>query len=131
MRAASEVGYIVEVFKCSGEAPALGLGKSLQAIEGGVANAATGRIDDAAQGNVVGRVDQQAQIRQHVPDFAAVVKADAADDYVGKTGALQLFFKGARLGVGAVEHCGVPKTVAAQAVVAANGIDDVASLTAV
>ena len=131
MRTAAEVGDVVEVLKCRGEAPALGLGESLQAGKGGVANASARRIDDAAQGNVVGWVDQQPQIGQHIADFAAVVKADAPDDYVGQAGTLQLLFKESRLGVSAVEHRGVPEAVASQAVVAANSIDDVTGLAAV
>ena len=75
----------------------------VDALDGGLADAATGHINDALGGDVVGRVHHQREVGHDVADLGAVEKARAADDAVGHPGAQKHIFKHARLGVGAVE----------------------------
>ena len=51
-------------------------------LDGGIAQAALGHVDDALEGEIVSRVGDNAQIGQRVADFPALVKARAADDAV-------------------------------------------------
>ena len=51
-------------------------------LHGGVAEAALGHIDDALEGEVVGRRVDDAQIGERVADFGAFVEARAADDAI-------------------------------------------------
>ena len=74
------------------------------ALERGLADAATGRRDGAAEGDVVGRVDGEAQVGDHVLDLAPLVKTHPAHDDVGDARSAQRVLEDARLGVGAVEQ---------------------------
>ena len=56
----------------------------VQELHGGVAEAALGHVDDALEGEVVGRRIDDAQIGERVADFGALVEARAADDAVGQ-----------------------------------------------
>ena len=68
------------------------------------ADAARGHVDHAQQGIVVVGVHRQAQIGKRMFDFLALVKAQAAVDFIGQAGAEKRLLKHARLGVAAVEH---------------------------
>ena len=59
-------------------------GVVVQELDGGVAEAALGHVDDALEGEVVGRLVDQAQVGERVADFHALVEARAADDAVGQ-----------------------------------------------
>ena len=56
----------------------------VQHLQRRVAEAALGHVDDALEGEVVGRLVDQAQIGQRVADLGALVEARAADDAVGQ-----------------------------------------------
>ena len=77
---------------------------------GPVADAALGLVEDAAQVDVVVRVDQHAQVGEGVLDFLALVEAGAADHLVGQPDADQDVLDGPGLGVGAVEDRDVAGT---------------------
>ena len=70
---------------------------------GPVTDAAFGLVQDAAQVDVVVRVDQDPQVGERVLDFLALVEAGAADHFVRQSDADQDVLDGAGLGVGAVE----------------------------
>jgi hypothetical protein len=50
--------------------------------DGGVAEAALGRVDDALEGEIVGLARRRAQIGHGIADFEALVEARAADDAI-------------------------------------------------
>ena len=56
----------------------------MQHLHGGVAQAALGHIDDALEGEIVGRLRDHAQVGQRVADFGALVEARPADDAIGQ-----------------------------------------------
>ena len=66
------------------ERHARGAGVVVQDLDGGVAEAALRRVDDALEGEVVGRVRGGAQVGEGVADLGALVEARAADDPVGQ-----------------------------------------------
>ena len=76
----------------------------VDALDGGLADAAARHVDDALGRDVVGRVHHQREIGHYVADLGAIEEARAPDDAVGHAGAQQHIFEHARLGVGAVEH---------------------------
>lgn len=73
-------------------------------VDGGGADASAGDVDDAAGGDVVGRIEDELQIRHHVADLGAVEKARAAHDFVGDSGAQEHVLQHAALHVRAVEN---------------------------
>ncbi len=60
-----------------GERNALLAGVVVQHLQRGVAEAALGHIDDALEGQIVGRLRDHAQIGERVADFGALVEARA------------------------------------------------------
>ena len=56
----------------------------VQQLERRVAEPALGRVDDALEGEVVGRLVDEAQIGERVADLRALVEARAADDPIGQ-----------------------------------------------
>ena len=56
----------------------------VQHVDGGVAEPALGHVDDALEGEVVGRLCDQPQIGQGVADLHALVEARAADHAIGQ-----------------------------------------------
>ena len=75
-----------------------------QLLHGAVADGALGHVDDAAQGHIVRRIDHNAQIRNHVAHFLAVIELLTAEDLVGNRRAHQHFFQHTALRVRAVEN---------------------------
>ncbi len=63
--------------------PALA-GVVVQQLHGGVAESPFGHVDDALEGEVVGRRIDGAQIRQRIADFGALIEPRAADHAVGQ-----------------------------------------------
>ena len=59
-------------------------GVVVQQLHGGVAEPALGHVDDALEGEIVGRRIDHAQIGERVADFGALVEARAADDAIGQ-----------------------------------------------
>ncbi len=57
---------------------------SCSSLHGGIAEPALGHVDDALEGEVVGRRIDDAQIGQRVADFGALVEARAADHAIGQ-----------------------------------------------
>ena len=53
-----------------------------QHLDGGIAEAALGHVDDALEGEIVGRLCDKAQIGQGIADFLALIEARTADDAV-------------------------------------------------
>ena len=56
----------------------------MQHLQRGVAEAPLGHVDDALEGQIVGRLRDHAQVGQRVPDFGALVEARPADDAIGQ-----------------------------------------------
>ena len=85
------------------EGDPLALGVGVHALHRAVADAALGGVEDAAQRDRVGRVDEHPQVGQRVAHLAALVEAHPADDLVGQPDADEHLLEHPRLGVGAVE----------------------------
>ena len=81
----------------------LALGQRLDARDRAVADAALGGVEDPAQRDVVGRVDQHPQVGQRVADLAPLVEAHPADDLVGQADPDEHLLEHPGLRVGAVE----------------------------
>ena len=73
----------------------------VQHLHGGVAEAALGHVDDALEGEVVGRLRDHAQIGERVADFRALVEARAADHAIGQAELDEAVFEFAHLERGA------------------------------
>ena len=73
-------------------------------LQRGVAEAALGRVDDALEGEVVGRVGDAAQIGEGVADLEPLVEARAADHPVGQAERDEALLDLAHLGGDAHEH---------------------------
>ena len=84
----------------------------VQHLDGGVAKPALGHVDDALEGEIVGRRVDDAQIGQRVADLGALVEARAADHAIGQAERDEAVFELAHLERGAhqdgdlVERCG-------------------------
>ncbi len=76
-------------------------GVVVQELHGGVAEAALGHIDDALEGEIVGRRIDHAQIGERVADFGALVEARAADHAIGQAERDEAVFELAHLERGA------------------------------
>ena len=86
-RAARRAGQLVAVEDAGGgegQRDALGAGELVQLRHRLVAEAALGDVDDPLEGEVVGRLGDDAQISERVADLGALVEAEAADDPVGQ-----------------------------------------------
>ena len=73
----------------------------VQQLHGGVAEAALRHIDDALEGEIVGRRVDDAQISQRVADFGALVEARTADHAIGQAERDEAVFELAHLERGA------------------------------
>src|SRR3546814_15153211 len=69
-------------------------------------------IDDALKGQIVGRLMDDAQIRQSIADFRPLVKAKTADDLVGQANLNEAVFKLTRLELGEHEDRGIVESTA-------------------
>ena len=78
-------------------------------VHSGRADAPCGRIDDAAEPQIVHGVIQHAQVGQHILDFRPVEELHAAYNFIGDGVALQSVFQCVGLGVHPVENGGVPE----------------------
>ena len=67
----------------------------------GVAEAALGHVDDALEGEIVGRLRDHAQIGERIADFGALVEARAADHAIGQAELDEAVFEFAHLERGA------------------------------
>ncbi len=76
-------------------------GALVQNPQRGVAGAAFGHVHDALEGEVVGRLGQDPQIRDGVADLGALVKPQPADDPVGQAERDHPLLEGAGLKAGA------------------------------
>ena len=76
----------------------------MQHLHGGVAEAALGHVDDALEGEIVGRLRDHAQIGQRVPDLGALVEARAADHAIGQAELDEAVFEFAHLERGAHQN---------------------------
>ena len=72
-------------------------------VHGRLADAAGGIVDHALEAFVVVGVDGQAEIRQQILDFLALVERQPAVNAVGDVQLAQTLFKGPRLGIGPVQ----------------------------
>ena len=78
-------GQFVAVEQCRGghqQRQLRGAGVAVDGRDRLVAEAALGGVDDAFEGEVVGRLGDQAQVGDGVADFGALVETEAADDLV-------------------------------------------------
>ena len=73
----------------------------VQHLQRGVAQAALGRVDDALEGEVVGRLRDHAQVGERVADLHALVKPRPADHAVGQAELDEALFEFAHLERGA------------------------------
>ena len=78
-------------------------------VHSGRADAPCGRIDDAAEPQIVHGVIQHAQVGQHILDLRPVEELHAAYNFIGDGVALQGVFQCVGLGVHPVENGGVPE----------------------
>ena len=78
-----------------------------------VAEAALGLVDDALEREVVGGLDDEAEVGEGVADLGALVEAEAADDLVGQADRDEALFELAGLELGADEDGGVVERAAA------------------
>ena len=78
-------------------------------VHSGRADAPCGRIDDAAEPQIVHGVIQHAQVGQHILDLGAVKELHAAHNFIGDGVALQSVFQCVGLGVHPVEDGGIPE----------------------
>ena len=90
----------------------------VQELDGGVAEPALGHVDDALEGEVVGRLVDQAQIGERVADFHALVEARAADDAVGQAERDEAVLELAHLERGAHQDGDLVERMAARAAAA-------------
>ncbi len=81
------------------------VGGNREFFNGGVADATRRIIDHAHQCLFVFRVKHQTQITQHILDFLALVKRQAAVNAVWDVAFAQCILHGTRLGVGPVQDC--------------------------
>ena len=79
-------------------------GDPAQHLDGSVADAAPGRVDDPRQRRVVRRVVRQPQVREDVPDLPALVELDASHQAIGNGHPIAQAFDRARLGIDPVHH---------------------------
>ncbi|CAM3267437.1 hypothetical protein SPAN111604_13995 [Sphingomonas antarctica] len=91
---------------------ALRAGQCLDAGEGLVSEAALGLIDDAFEGEVVGRLVDQAEVGQRVADFGAFVEAEAPDDAIRHADGDEAVLEFARLILRADEDGGAVEAAA-------------------
>ena len=73
----------------------------VQLLHRGVAKAAPGHIDDALEGEIVGRLVDDAKIGERIADFGALIEARAADDAIGQAERDETVFEFAHLERGA------------------------------
>ena len=76
----------------------------MQHLERGVAEAALGHVDDALEGEIVGRLRDHAQVGQRIADFGTLVEAGAADDAIGQAELDETVFEFAHLERGAHQN---------------------------
>ena len=82
------------------------LGRAGEGVDVGdrlVAEAALGLVDDPLEGEVVGRLGDQAEVGERVADLGALVEAEAADDLVGEADGDEALLELAGLELGADE----------------------------
>ena len=70
----------------------------VQHLDRRIAKAALGHVHDALEGEIVGRLVDDAQIGQRIADFSALVEARAADDAIGHAERHEPVFDFAHLG---------------------------------
>ena len=76
-------------------------GAVVEQPHGGVADAAARHVDDALEGEVVGRLRDDAEIGERIADLGALVEARAADDAVVQAERDEAVLEGAHLERGA------------------------------
>ena len=76
-------------------------GAIVQQFDGRIAKAALGHVDDALEGEIVGRLVHEAQISKRIADFGALVEARAADHPIGQSEGDEAVFELAHLERGA------------------------------
>ena len=96
------------VDKRIGEAHAEVFGVQVDIGNRAVANAAAGRVNDAPQGNFVGRVVKNAQVSDEIADFFALVETGTTHHLVGDAGADEDLFDGPGGVIGAVHDGNIP-----------------------
>ena len=76
----------------------------MQHLQRGVAEAALGHVDDALEGEIVGRLRDHAQVGEGVADFGALVEARPADHAIGQAELDEAVFEFAHLERGAHQN---------------------------
>ena len=87
-------------------------GMVVQKLDRGVAEAALRHVDDALEGEIVGRLQRRAEIGERVADLGSLVEARAADDAVGQAESDEAVLELAHLEGGADEDGDVVEGVA-------------------
>ena len=82
----------------------LRLGEAVDVCDAGISDRALRDVDDAFQGNLIGRIDEHPQIGERVLHLAPVVVLEPTDHLVGDAVPDEQLFDDAALGIGPVEH---------------------------
>ena len=98
-----------------GQRDALGAGELVDLGHRLVAEPALGHVDDPFEGEIVGGLDDHAQIGERIADLGALVEAEAADDAVGQADRDEAILELARLELGADEDGDIVEPAAARA----------------
>ena len=93
-------------------------GVIVEELHGGIAEPALGYIDDAFEGEIVGRRIDQAQIREGIADFGALIETRAADDAIGQAERDETVFELAHLERGAHQNGDLVERMTARAAIA-------------
>ena len=86
--------------------------KGMELLQGGAADAAPRRVQDALEGEIVRRLVDEAQIGERVADLLALVKARPADDPIGQGQRDEPLLELARLKAGADQDCDLAQGMA-------------------
>ena len=103
-RAGRQPGHVLRPGQRGGEGDPVPRGEPGHVLQGAVADAAPRHVDHPPQRDLVGRVGDQPQVGQQVPDLPALVEPHAADHLVRQPGPDEDFLEDPGLGVGPVEH---------------------------
>ena len=96
-----------------GERHAALAGVVVQHLHRGIAEPALGHVDDALEGEIVGRRVHDAQIGQRVADFGALIETRPADDAIGQAERDEAVFEFAHLERGAHQDGDLVEAMAA------------------
>jgi len=97
---AAESGDAAEIFVDGGfdggpERNAALIGEFVEALDGFIADAARGRVDDTEKRDIVVVIHGEARVSEGVLDFGTLIEAEPADDAIVRAELAERVFKGA------------------------------------